>query len=576
MSNMFEDKSILKDTEKFTGLNPSTDFVCQVNKNGTLLDFRGCTNNKLLVSSAHVLGKNIHEVILSHAGKQFMDFIKQALQTKELQVLKYRLLVSGIKHYYEASFIASEDDKVVVIVRDMKEYKDAEERMMYLAYHDTLTNLPNRYLFKENLKHAIANTERNNRLLALLFLDIDNFKNVNDTLGHNVGDHLLKSVADRLLKCVRKSDSISRLSTEVPNFMVARIGGDEFTLLLTNITAPQDLAVVSNRILNALSQPFHIENHEIFLTVSIGIALYPSDAQDADTLLKNADIALYQAKNQGRNNFQFYAESANVHIFERYTIENKLRRALDLNEFMLFYQPQVDISTGKIVGVESLIRWMQPDLIIVKPGEFIPMAEETGLIMPIGEWVLRTACMQNRAWQESGLENIYVSVNVSSVQFEQKDFVEIVARTLKETQLDPQYLQLELTETAIMQNVQNTVEKLVSLQNMGIKISIDDFGTGYSSLSYLKRFPISVLKIDQSFIHDLIINPEDQSITKAIISLAHNLNIKVIAEGVETKQQSSFLNRYGCDGMQGHVICPPLNADALMQFLRTKTLSKIR
>lgn len=463
---------------------------------------------------------------------------------------------------------------IITTCEDITRRKKFEEQITHMAYHDALTNLPNRYLFEDRLRQAIALAKNHERIMAILFVDIDHFKNINDSLGHNSGDMLLKDIADRLTKYVRASDSIARFGTEGSENTVARLGGDEFTILLTEITKVQDAATVAQRAIDMISQPFKIGDREIFINVSIGISLYPQDAEDVETLLRKADTALYHAKNMGRNGFQFYSESMNVAISERYDIESKLRKALDRKELQLFYQPQVDIVTGRIIGLESLIRWFQIDSKKIPPNTFIPVAEATGLILPIGEWVIRTACEQNKAWQTSGLEPIPVAVNISGVQFQRKNFVEIVAKILAETNLNPQYLELEFTEGTIMQKTKETMEKFNDLRALGVRISIDDFGTGYSSLSYLKLFPISTLKIDQTFIHDIPIDKDNISITKAIIALGHSLNLRVIAEGVETKQQLDFLLKQGCDAMQGYFISMPLDIHAITKFLKERECQK--
>ncbi len=377
-------------------------------------------------------------------------------------------------------------------------------------------------------------------------------------------------VADRLMKSVRATDSITHLSKVESESMVARLGGDEFTIMLNKIGNIEEPAMVAGRILEMLAEPFIIGVHELYITASMGIAVYPFDGKDLETLLINADVAMYQAKKLGKNSYQYYSESMNKFAFERFTVENKLRKALDHNEFMLFYQPQINIQNGKIIGVEALIRWLQPDLVLTRPGEFIPLAEQTGLIIPMGEWVLRVACEQNRAWQKVGLTPMLMTANVSGIQFSQNNFVETVSQILNDTGLDPQYLQLELTESTIMQNSENTINKLQALQSMGVQTSIDDFGTGYSSLKYLKHFPLDTLKIDTSFIRDLIANTSDQSIVKAIITLAHNFNLKVIAEGVESREQLDYLRECGCEAVQGYFICPPVNSIALAQFAKKK------
>lgn len=542
------------------------DLVLHFNVGGTLLDVKGGLRDSLLAPSDESVGKNIHEVMPSDIASLIMSHTEKALQTGDPQCFEYQPWMS--EYHYELRLVAGGDDRVFVIISNISDYKQAAEKIKHLALHDTLTDLPNQYLFNDRLMQAIAHAEREKQLLAVLFIDIDNFKHINDTVGRRAGDQLLQGIAKRLMIGMRRTDSVARASTEDSEHMVARLGGDEFTVLLADIKNIQDPATVAQRILSLLSKPFVIGAQEVFITASLGIAVYPFDGKDADTLLINADVAMYQAKNYGRNNYQYYSESMNNIRVERFKVGNKLRKALDQNEFMLFYQPQIDISTGKIIGVEALIRWLQPDLILIKPGEFIPLAEETGLIIPIGDWVLRTACAENIAWQKEGLQPIRMTVNVSSIQFRQDNFVETVSGILGETGLDPQYLQLELTEGTIMQDSQNTIKKLRSLQSMGIQVAIDDFGTGYSSLNYLKRFPLSTLKIDYSFVRDIVTSPTDQAIVNAIVSLAHNFNLKVIAEGVEKRKQLSFLRECGCEGAQGYLICPPVNTVVLAEFIR--------
>lgn len=542
------------------------DLVLHFNVGGTLLDVKGGLRDSLLAPSDESVGKNIHEIMPSDIASLIMSHTEKALQTGDPQCFEYQPWMS--EYHYELRLVAGGDDRVFVIISNISDYKQAAEKIKHLALHDTLTDLPNQYLFNDRLMQAIAHAEREKQLLAVLFIDIDNFKHINDTVGRRAGDQLLQGIAKRLMIGMRRTDSVARASTEDSEHMVARLGGDEFTVLLADIKNIQDPATVAQRILSLLSKPFVIGAQEVFITASLGIAVYPFDGKDADTLLINADVAMYQAKNYGRNNYQYYSESMNNIRVERFKVGNKLRKALDQNEFMLFYQPQIDISTGKIIGVEALIRWLQPDLILIKPGEFIPLAEETGLIIPIGDWVLRTACAENIAWQKEGLQPIRMTVNVSSIQFRQDNFVETVSGILGETGLDPQYLQLELTEGTIMQDSQNTIKKLRSLQSMGIQVAIDDFGTGYSSLNYLKRFPLSTLKIDYSFVRDIVTSPTDQAIVNAIVSLAHNFNLKVIAEGVEKRKQLSFLRECGCEGAQGYLICPPVNTVVLAEFIR--------
>ncbi|MBI3803246.1 MAG: EAL domain-containing protein [Nitrospirae bacterium] len=451
---------------------------------------------------------------------------------------------------------------------DITDRKLSEERLQYLASHDSLTGLPNRTLFMDHLRLALMTSKRRQRLSAVLFLDLDRFKLINDTLGHGIGDLLLKAVAERLSTCLRRSDTVARLSN--PNDTVARLGGDEFTLLLSDIAQAQDVPYVVQRILNLFMTPFFIEGHELFVTPSIGISLYPNDGDSAEKLLRNADTALYRAKEQGRNNYQFYLPEMNAKVSERLAMENNLRKALERDELLLHYQPQVDLNSGAIVGVEALVRWQQAESGLISPAKFIPLAEETGLILPIGEWVLRTACAQNKAWQQAGLPPMRVAVNLSGQQFQQRNLIETVRRILIETGLGAEYLELELTESILMQKLEIITSVLLELNTMGIQISVDDFGTGYSSLSYLKRFPISKLKVDRSFVSDITTDPDDAAITTAIINMAHSLKLKVVAEGVETADQLAFLKSLKCDGMQGYFFSRPLPAKEITELLAGK------
>jgi len=449
----------------------------------------------------------------------------------------------GITHY-------------VAIYSDISELKRNESQLERQANYDGLTGLANRNLFQDRLNQALIFSRRHDCGLAVLFIDLDNFKNINDSLGHDAGDALLIQVASRLTGSVREGDT------------VARQGGDEFVLLLSEIRAEDNVSAITQKLLKALSAPFDIGGRELHITCSIGIASYPKDGEDNQTLLKNADAAMYRAKELGRNNAQYYAAEMNVRAMERLMLENSLYHALERNEFLLNYQPQVDLRTGEIVGMEALVRWQHPDLGLVSPARFIPVAEDSGLIVPLGEWVLRTACAQNKAWQRAGLKPISVAVNLSARQFRQPNLVEMVAGILSETGLDPTHLDLEVTESLVMQNVEATIVTLGRLKAMGIKLSIDDFGTGYSSLNYLKRFPIHTLKIDQTFVRDITTDPSDAAIAKTIIAMAHELGLMVIAEGVETEEQKSFLRLHRCDEMQGYLFSRPVPAAEFENLLR--------
>ncbi|GLI37043.1 GGDEF domain-containing protein [Geobacter hydrogenophilus] len=442
------------------------------------------------------------------------------------------------------------------ICRDITERKHAEEQLYRLAHHDTLTELPNRILFMDRLQQAKALANRYRHQVAILFLDLDRFKIINDTLGHPVGDRLLQQVAQRIVGCVREVDT------------VARIGGDEFTIILVNVDTVEDVKRMGQKILKALAAPFNIDTYELFVTASIGISLYPSDGDNLDQLVKKADIAMYCVKGEGRNNVQFYSPQMDANADKRLLLETSLRKALDNREFRVYYQPKVDIVSKRITAMEALIRWEHPILGLVSPGEFIPLAEETGLIIPIGEWVLRTACFQNREWARQGIPPMRVAVNLSGYQFQQKNLLETIRDILDETGLTADLLELEITESVIMQNPDFAVSVLNQLRDLGVHISIDDFGTGYSSLAHLKRFSVNTLKIDKSFVRDVEIDTADAAIATAIIAMGNSLNLKVIAEGVETEGQLTFLSDNKCDEVQGYLFSTPMPPDKVIEFMR--------
>lgn len=444
----------------------------------------------------------------------------------------------------------------IAVFRDVTENKLSEQRLAYLAQYDPLTGLPNRNLFRDRLTQAMARASRNDQVVALMFLDLDNFKNVNDTLGHAAGDLLLKSVAERLTHCVRQTDT------------VARLGGDEFTVILEGRTDMEHVIGIAQEILEALLPHFMLGGQEIFITTSIGIVMYASgDALDVDTLIKNADTAMYRAKGHGRNNYQVYTPEMHDKTNKRLVVENNLRRALERDELIVYYQPQLDLKTGTITGVEALLRWQPFDSEMLFPSQFLELAEETGLIVAIGEWVLGSVCRQNKAWQDAGLPPLRVAVNFSARQMRHANFIEVVKRTLDETGLEPQYLDMEITEGQLMENIHASTVIINELKDMGVYISVDDFGTGYSSLSYLKHFPLDILKMDQSFVRNITSDPSDAAIATTIIALAQNLQFKVIAEGVETKEQLAFLREKGCHGIQGFLFSHPLPAAEITQLL---------
>ena len=437
------------------------------------------------------------------------------------------------------------------IFRDITERKRTEEKIRHIAFHDPLTNLPNRLLFNDRLTLAIAHSRRNKEKLAIMFLDLDRFKIINDTMGHAFGDRVLSIIAKKLRKCVREDDT------------VARLGGDEFSLLLPGITHMEDLRDTACKILNIFKHQWVISGQALYVTASIGVALYPDNGEDAETLLKNADVAMYDAKEQGRNNYQIFIPAMHAKSFKKMEMETNLRRALDHKEFVVYYQSQMDINTGQIIGMEALVRWQHPDRGLISPSEFLSYAEDTRMIISIDEWVLQTACIQNKAWQDAGFQPLCVAVNLSSHTFQKQDLVENVKSILKKTGLNPHCLGLEITESIAMQDIETTIQKLKTLSGLGIQIAIDDFGEGFSSLRYLKIFPINKLKFSPYFIKEIVRNQEDKVIVESVISMARSLKFRVIAEGVETDDQFSLLKQLQCDEVQGFLFCQPVPAEVI-------------
>lgn len=499
------------------------------------------------------------------SGKHDEQFYQQIWETL-LQGEVYRnVFINRRKDgqlYHEAVTITpltDEHGKITHYIssgKDITESIQTQERLHHLAHHDALTGLPNRVLFVERLKHALQRAERRKRAVAVLFLDMDRFKIVNDTLGHEAGDRLLQAMAARLHACIREGDT------------VARFGGDEFAGFLSDVASPEDVAVVVSKFLDALAPPFLIDGHELFISGSIGISLYPEDGTDTQTLMKNADSAMYRAKQMGGNTSEFYHSEMTQHAMTRLSRETGLRRGLEREEFVLHYQPQFDLKSGEVVGFEALIRWENLDTGAMQPNEFIPLLEETGLIVQVGEWILHTACAQHNAWQKAGLPPLRIAVNISSRQFDSNELITTLRKVLEAECMEPQYLELEITETILMKNAEPDIEALQALSSMGMRFAIDDFGTGYSSLTYLKRFPINILKIDKAFVHDITSNADDAAIVRAIITMAHSLNMKTVAEGVETREQLDFLRTQGCDYAQGYYFSPPLSGPEIEHLMK--------
>jgi diguanylate cyclase (GGDEF)-like protein/PAS domain S-box-containing protein len=544
-------------------LESTTDGILVVDKHGQVTHF-----NQKFVSMWNIpnvlIDSKDHEKGLSYLLNQlkdpdvFLQKVKELDPVPEAESHDFLHFLDGriFERYSKPQKVGHEIVGRVWSFRDITQRKNNEERLNYLASFDSLTGLPNRTLFYDRLSQVTTKAARTRRAVAVLFLDLDRFKNVNDTFGHNVGDLLLRAVAVRLTNCVREGDT------------VARIGGDEFVVILDGLAAPDHIHLVAEKILDGLSKPFKIQDRELYVTASIGIAVYPDDGDSYETIVRNADVAMYRAKEEGKNNFQIYSPTLNARISERLQLENSLRHALEREEFLLYYQPKIDLGTGWIIGAEALLRWNRPaSRHLILPGEFIGLAEEIGLILPLGQWIMKTACAQNKAWQATGLPSLHMAVNLSSLQFQQRDLPSMVADSLKHAGLEARFLELEVTEGIIMKSAETAETTLRELHALGVEISIDDFGRGHSSLGYLKRFPVTKLKIDETFVRDISTRSEDMRLVGAIITLAHSLNLKVVAEGVETEEQLNYLRSVGCDQIQGNVFSPPLSVEQMTRLL---------
>ncbi|PWK13056.1 sensor domain-containing protein [Tumebacillus permanentifrigoris] len=518
----------------------------------------GYTEDELIVHgrTLHLIAAEDAERITHHLKKALLgetQFFEMTVINKSGQ--RINLSVTNVPIINKECIVG-----VFGIAKDITKRKRDEHMIYHLAYYDSLTGLPNRRMFLDRLQYALDVAEQERHLVAVMMLDLDRFKVINESLGHAIGDQILQEVAIRLQACID------------PEHTVARLGGDEFALLLPKLSNADHAVDTANSILKAFQKTILIAGYEFHITSSIGISLYPDDGVDANTLLKHADTAMYIAKEQGKNNFQWNRAGKNEQVFAHMELENDLRKALDLRQFVVYYQPQINIQTGLVFGVEALVRWLHPERGLVSPGQFIPLAEETGLIAQISEWVLREACRQARQWQVEKSQYFKVSVNLSSSQFQQINLVDKVRDILRETGLHPQYLDLEITESIAMHNIDYVVSKLTQLEHLGVHISIDDFGTGFSSLSYLKKFPIHTLKIDRSFIQDITTDPDDASIVTAIRSMARSLNLDVVVEGVETIEQLEFLRTIECDKVQGFYYCKPVPAREFERLVVAGTL----
>jgi len=515
----------------------------------------------VLRSRQDLLGTSLYEDNL-HDSESFRRELLLSIKTAghwEGEVLARRSNGESFSCWVLLNILRNEQGKpthYVCVSRDITALKQSERQLKKLAFSDALTGLPNRALFNDRLRVAVATAQRAQSLVGIVYINLDRLKYLNDSFGHVLTDLLLKEVAARLVRDTRASDTVARLS------------GDEFVILLMGLKQQQDIARVAQAVLDSFVAPFEVEERKLHLTASVGVSVYPDDGDNAMEILKNAGAAMVRAKEQGGNCFQFYTQEMGVHVQTRVALEHALHRAVEQQEFELHYQPKVDLQSGQITGVEALIRWRDPELGMVPPDRFIPLAEETGLILPIGEWVLRTACRQAQAWHAAGHAQMSMAVNLSARQFRQQDVAALVRQILSETGLAPHYLELELTESLFMKDGEAVIKMLREIKAIGVTLALDDFGTGYSSLSYLRRFPIDVVKIDRSFINDVTESAEDASLTKAIIAMGRSLNMKTVAEGVETEAQLKFLINHQCDAIQGYYFSRPLPADALTELLR--------
>lgn len=539
---------------------PDTMFI--LSDKGMVIDICSHPDNTpwLITGAENTLSRSLPEEIVN----LYQGAADRARNHGTVELFEYPLKLAGEKtRYYENRIVVIDPQETLCLVRDITERKDSESKIFHLAYFDNLTGLPNRQSFMERLEGEIKRARYTGNKLAVLFLDLDGFKSINDTMGHNTGDIVLQWAAERLQSSTRPSDFVSRSNADQSEVKLARLGGDEFTVVIPNLSRAEDALILAHRIRETMRRPFHLESRDVVLTASIGIALYPDDGADAETLLKHADTAMYHAKNEGRDNCQFYNINLTSQAEKRMHLENDLRNALQQNEFYLVYQPQLDVIKESFLSAEALIRWQHPKQGLIAPADFIPLAEENGLIIPIGEWVLRTACTEAARWHQNG-QSLQVAVNLSPLQIKNSDFVQNVLGVLSETGFPPDKLVLEITEGALMEHSENTLATLLALREHHIQIALDDFGTGYSSMNYLKRLPINHIKVDQSFVRGLQDNKENLAIVRAIISLAKNLGFSVTAEGIESLHQAQILKYFGCETLQGYYFSEPVTIQEML------------
>lgn len=539
------------------------ELIFVVDQAGTILE--GLSGPEHGSDIRHLEGRTLEAALPAETAREAREGLHAALGTGQMQTYTH---VWPDGRTFETRMVANSATTVVTLIRDISEQVASEQRIKQLAYYDQLTGLPNRQQFIRDLRRALARVARNDQKLAVLYLDLDRFKRINDTLGHTVGDALLKSVADRLEASVRLEDTVGRIRIDDPGQTeLARLGGDEFVVLIGGLDEIGEVERIVGRIRAALAEPFSYEGHQFVITPSIGVALYPEHGRSLEELLMHADMAMYQAKAAGRNSHRVFSSSMNTRSLERLDLENELRAALDSNAFALHYQPKVDVASWRIVGCEALLRWQHAERGWISPADFIPLAEETGLIIPLGHWVVEETCRQLKAWHASGFDELTVAVNVSSQQFTQSDLLDSFLQTIWAAGLKAQCLEVEITESLLMQNVDETREVLRQFREAGIKLTVDDFGTGYSSLSYLTQFPLQSLKIDRSFVRNLHVNRQDAAICSAIIAMSKELGLQVVAEGVELEEQLDYLRQHDCDVIQGFLFSKPLPAEEFIRLL---------
>lgn len=526
----------------------------------------------------HVTYNEFLDTVISSERKRVKQQIDVAIQSAKSFSVHYRVMLpDGVFHHIlnRGEILFNENgiaEMVLGAVQDVTQLKHAEEEIRRLVFYDGLTGLANRMLFMDRLDYEITSAERNSSCFALLFLDLDQFKRINDTYGHYIGDLLLKKVSETLQKCIRSSDTASGPVTDILDALIARFGGDEFIILLPDISEPEKAALVAQRILHEMPKTHHIDGHDISVTTSIGISAYPADGEKSEVLLKHADSAMYHAKETGRNNYQFYEESLNVAVLERFSLEQDIKGALKREEFLLYYQPQIDLASHKILGAEALIRWIHPQKGMIPPDKFIPIAEESGLIVEINKWVIQTACNQNMIWKKAGLDPVRIAVNLSGYQLVKQNIIKVIRDALQEADLDAKCLEIEITENIFMQDSEDTVWILREMKDLGLRIALDDFGTGYSSLNYLTSFPVDVIKIDRSFVMGLPELKNNLVIIKTIIAMGHSLGMKIVAEGIETEEQLALLIGFGADEGQGYYFSRPVPQDEFTRFLQEDSL----